>query len=283
MQRSNVLDLIKPIHSRRFCLRRRCFSKTMSKALSECWYTEFAKKNISWNSEATFYNDIAVCCVNGLTMVLNLLANGFVVYRYYVTRRRQPVSNTLLFFLALLYILQGIIAQPVIISMYILEVYDRFYCALQRAAEGTLSVFMGYSFIMATIILTSERNFAILYPIRHRVYMTKKVLSYFSLTVFAIWAVFASVCHITLPRLTELYYLYLCILSFGLVYTLVVYVNIFRESRKLTARLTEKLESTRSPSVDGLGDKGQNRKRLSVDGKNSEESGTVSEQNSGNF
>lgn len=255
----------------------------MSEALPGCWYTELTKKNISLNSNATFYSNIAICCINGLSMVLNLLANGFVVYRYYETRTRQPVSNTLLLILALLHILQGIIAQPLFISTYILEVYGFFNCTLQSVAEAILSALLGYGFITATIILTSERNFAILYPFRHRVYMTKKVLSYLSLTVFAVWTLFVTICHITFPRLTELYYIYLFIMSFGLIYTVAVYVNIFRESRKLTARHNEMVKSTRCQSQNDLADKSRDESRLSVHGQNGEASATNSVQKSGNY
>ena len=254
----------------------------MSKTSPDCWYTELTKKNIRLNSEAIFYNNIAICCYNFIAMVLNLLANGFVAYRYYQTRTRQPVSNTLLFILALVHILQGIIAQPVFISMRILEIYGIFHCTLQRAADAILSVLLGYGFFMATIILTSERNFAILYPFRHRVYMTKKVLSYLSLTIFGVWTLFATICYITFPRLTELNYIYLFIMSFGLIYTLAVYVNIFRESRKLTARHNERVKS-RCPTQNGLADKIRNGSRFSVDTQNEGASGTKTVQTSGKY
>ena len=215
-----------------------------------CWSTE-TEKNISLHS--IFYNDIALCCVNSATMLLSLFANGLVVYKYHQTRARQPVSNTLLFLLASLNLPQSAVAQPLFISMFILEFFGIFNCTLQNVTEIILSILLGFSFLLVTYVLTSERFFAVLYPIYHRVYMRKKVLVYVSLSLFAAWAILVTTFHLIFPRrLSELFYFYLFVLSSGLVYNVAVYVKIFSVSRKATAFHGEKAQSRNSQLQNGL-------------------------------
>ncbi|CAB3989494.1 Hypothetical predicted protein [Paramuricea clavata] len=104
---------------------------------------------------------------------------------------------------------------------------------------------------MATIVLTSERFFAILYPIYHRVYMRKKVLVYVSLLLFAACAILLTTCHLIMPRMSQMLYVYLFILSFGLVYTVAVYVKIFSVSRKSTIFHGEKAQPRSSQLQNG--------------------------------
>jgi hypothetical protein len=219
----------------------------MSKGRMLCWPTE-TEKNISLHS--IFYNDVALCCVNIATMLLSLFASGLVVYKYHQTRARQPVSNTLLFLLASFNLLQSAVAHPLFISMFILEFFGIVNCTLQNVTEAIVCVLLGFSFIMATIVLTSERFFAILYPIYHRVYMRKKVLVYVSLSLFATCAILLTTCHLIISR-SQMLYVYLFILSFGLVYTVAVYVKIFSISRKSITFHGEKAQPRSSQLQNG--------------------------------
>ncbi len=83
-----------------------------------CWFAENAE-NISLHS--IYYNDVALCCVNSVNILLSVFANGLVVYKYCQTRARQPVSNTLLFLLASLDLVKSCVGQSLFTSMYILE------------------------------------------------------------------------------------------------------------------------------------------------------------------
>ena len=102
-----------------------------------CWFTENAQ-NISLHS--IYYNDIALCCINSVTILLNVFASGLVVYKYYQTRARQPVSNTLLFLLVSLDLAKSCVGQSLFISMFILEFVGIFYCTLQNINETVLHV-----------------------------------------------------------------------------------------------------------------------------------------------
>ncbi len=195
---------------------------------------------------SVYYNDIALCCFNSVTILLNVFASGLVVYKYYQTRARQPVSNTLLFLLASLDFVKSAVCQPLYTSMFILEFVGFFHCTLQNVTETMICIFVGFSFIMETIVLNSERFFAIVYPIYHRVYMRKKVLIYLSLALFLAWAMLLITFHLIVPRLTPLFRVYLFVVSFGLVYTLAVYVKIFSVSRKSRSSCCEKVQSRNS-------------------------------------
>ena len=195
---------------------------------------------------SVYYNDIALCCFNSVTILLNVFASGLVVYKYYQTRARQPVSNTLLFLLASLDFVKSAVCQPLYTSMFILEFVGFFHCTLQNVTETMICIFVGFSFIMETIVLTSERFFAIVYPIYHRVYMRKKVLIYLSLALFVAWAMLLITFHLIIPQLTQLFRFYLFVISFGLVYTLTVYVKIFSVSRKSRSSCCEKVQSRNS-------------------------------------
>ena len=209
------------------------------------WFTENAQ-NISLHS--IYYNDVALCCVNSVTILLSVFANGLVVYKYYQTRARQPVLNTLLFLLASLDLVKSIVGQSLFTSMYILKLFGIFHCTLENVAHRTIIILLGFSFIMVTIVLTSERFFAIVFPIYHRVYMRKKVLIYLTLALFVVWAILSMTFYQILPRLTQLCSVNISILSFGLVYTLAVYVKIFSVSRKSTTWRDEEVQS-RNPSL----------------------------------
>ena len=208
-----------------------------------CWFAENAE-NISLHS--IYYNDVALCCVNSVNILLTVFANGLVVYKYYQTRARQPVSNTLLLLLASLDLVKSIVAQPLFTSMFILEFVGVFYCTLQNITETVLCVFSGFSFIMVTIVLTSERFFAIVFPIYHRVYMRKKVLIYLTLSLFVVWAILSMTFYLILRQITQLCSVYLFILLFGLIYTLAVYVKIFSVSRRSTTWRGEEVQSRNS-------------------------------------
>ena len=214
----------------------------MSKGL-QCWFSELEEKNVSLSR--TVANISALCCVNVLTFLLNLLANTFVVYKFYQTSARQPVSNTLLLLLSSLDLFKGIVAQPLLILVILFELYGRFNCTLRNITEAIHSIFLGNAFLFVTVVITSERFFAILYPLYHRVYMRKKLLIYSSLTLFITWAILAVTFH-TVWYFSNLYLVYLSVLSVGLVYTLCVYVKIFRVSRNSQKSLIQRRDTARS-------------------------------------
>ena len=208
-----------------------------------CWFTESAQ-NISLHS--IYYNDIAICCINSVNIPLTVFANGLVVYKYYQTRARQPVSNTLLFLLASLDLVKSIVGQSLFTPMYILKLFGIFHCTLETVTNRTIYILSVFSFIMVTIVLTSERFFAIVFPIYHRVYMRKKVLIYLTLSLFVVWAILSTTFYLILPGLTQLCSVNISIVSFGLVYTLAVYVKIFSVSRKSTTWRGEDIQSRNS-------------------------------------
>ena len=191
-------------------------------------------KNISL-PYSVYYNLIALSCVNSFMILLNLLANGFVVFRYYQTRARQPVSNTLIFLLASFDFLQGAVAQPLFTLSYILELSGIFSHILKEAADIATCTLVGINFTMVAIVLSTERLVAIVYPIHRRIYMRRKVLIYVSLTLFGVWTTINVILHLVLTpdQLFNLFYISVFVfLPAGLIYTLTIYVKMFWASRQ---------------------------------------------------
>ena len=232
-----------------------------------CRYPE-SGQNISLQYPV-YYNNIALPCVNSIVMLLNLLANGFVVFRYYQTRARQPVSNTLIFLLASFDFLQGAVAQPLFILSYILEFFGILNCSLHETANMVECILLGFSFLMVAVVLTTERLVAVVYPIYHRVYMRRKVLIFFSITLFGVWTAIMIILHVVLLP-DEIFYINVFVLSSGLVYTVAVYIKIFRVSRA-----SARIQSSGSYSMENFGLSTNENKRETIE-KNSG-------LNSGNF
>ena len=211
-------------------------------------------KNISLQY-SVYYSHIALSCVNSLMILLNLLANGFVVFRYYQTRARQPASNTSILLLSSFDFLQGAVAQPLFTSSYILELSGILDLSLEEAADITTCVLLGFSFMMVAIVLSTERLVAIVYPIHHRIYMRRKVLIYLSLTLFGVWTMINVILHVALPplELFNLFYISVFILlPAGLIYTLTIYVKIFRvirESAKIQSSSGLSMSSLKLPTT----------------------------------
>ena len=191
-------------------------------------------KNISL-PYSVYINLIALSCVNSLIILLNLLANGFVVFRYYQTRARQPVSNTLIFLLASFDFLQGAVAQPLFTTSFILELFGIFSHIIEEVADIATCTLVGFSVTMVAIVLSTERLVAIVYPIHHRIYVRRKVLIYVSLALFVVWTMINVILHLVLTpdQLFDLFYISVFILlPAGLIYTLAVYLKIFWASRQ---------------------------------------------------
>ena len=248
-----------------------------------CQVMQLIVKNKTLYFTSVFYSDITLCCINILTILANCFASGFVIYRYYQTRYRQPVSNALLFILASSNFLKGILVHPLFISEFILRFLGTYNCVLRSITETILCIFLGFSFLMATFVLTSERLFAVVCPIRHRVYIQKTMLYYLSLSLFIPWAILLIFLHLIVPRITELYYMYAFLISIGLLYTFMVYLKIFFVSRrKVTSRVLDKSLSMDSSSQNVSAENGTNISGLSHANPNEKKGGKVSGRNSGN-
>ena len=147
------------------------FDSHSKNMLARCWYTNEVQNGNSMQS--SFTSNVAVCCVNILLVILSLIFNGFVVYRYLKTKSRQPISNTLLFVLALVDLLQNLISQPVFITSVVLKLQNIFVCQLHDASKTLFAVFSGFGFFMVAVVLTSERMIAVIFPIWRRVHLRK--------------------------------------------------------------------------------------------------------------
>ena len=193
----------------------------------DCWfYTEEIAENV--DSTEILASDVTVCILNGVASILAVLANGFVIVRYLRTRQHQPVCNSLFFLIAVFDFLQGIVPQPLFITVMMLKLHRNFQCSLHVVTRSIAITFSGFSFIMATIVLTTDRLLAIVYPIWHRFVMKEKYIISITFSLFVSWAVVAWVVGVHYHRnVTIIRPLILFLMLLGLIYTVIVYVKIY--------------------------------------------------------
>lgn len=221
----------------------RCSVQKMSESL-QCWFNKAEGRNVTVGP-LTLSNISAQCCVNGITAVLNVFANAFVVFKLHQTRARQPVSSILLLFLASLDLLKGAVGQPLYILVDLLKYNGISNCDLRNIVEAILCLCLGYAFLLTTIVITSERFLAIIYPLYHRVYLLKKLLVYTCFMLLVAWAIVVGFFH-TVWYFRHVYLVYFCIILFGLVYTVFVYAKIFSVSRNSQKLIIERGHTVRS-------------------------------------
>lgn len=191
-----------------------------------CWYyTEEIAKTA--NSAAILANDISICSLNIVAIPLNVFFNGFVITKYLKTRSHQPVSNTLLFLLAVFDFLQGIIPQPLFTTIIILKLHRNFQCSFHTVIRTMIPVFSGISFVIATIVLTTDRLLAVVYPIWHRFIMKKDKVIMVILLLLFVWVTAVSVGRHCFYNRKILSLAFLFFIALGLIYTVMVYVKIY--------------------------------------------------------
>ena len=183
---------------------------------------------------SSFASNVAVCCVNILLVILSLIFNGFVVYRYLKTKSRQPISNTFLFVLALVDLLQNFISQPVFITSVVLKLQKIFVCQLNDASKTLFALFSGFGFFMVAVVLTSERMIAVIFPIWRRVHLRKLHVVSISLGVFVFWSGFVVVMLHVVNNITLFRPITACFIGISLVYALAGYTKIYSVCRKYT-------------------------------------------------
>ena len=204
-------------------------TKHIKAGFTDCWYTHEIRNSFS---EVMFANDIALCSLNALAVLLNVSGNGFVVYVYLRSRSRQPISNTLLFLLAIFDLLQGVVSHPLFIATKILKIRKSFVCGLHVVGKNTSSVFAGFSFILTSFVLTSERLFAVVCPIRHRLFIRKYRMVTISLVVFVLWTTLFTSLLLVLRNEFAVQLTVLCFTTVGLTYSVVVHVKIYSIIRR---------------------------------------------------
>ena len=198
---------------------------------ADCWYT--AEIRNSSSGTATLANDIALCVVNTLAVLLNVLANGAVVHVYLTSSRaRQPVSNILLFVLSVFQLLQGTLSHPLFIAMKILESCKNSPCKLNAASKVMNGTFAGFSFFIVSYLLTSERLFAIVFPIRHRIFARKRCILGTSVIMFLVWAVLVVFLQLLWKKSLLFQAVTLTFIAGGLAYSVAVYIKIYCIVRK---------------------------------------------------
>ena len=135
----------------------------------------------------------AICVVNALLAVLATLGNGLVLVVILKFAALRTHSNILIFSLALIDILVGLVVQPAFVIYIAGKINLVFYCGALLTYLYTEIFCVGLSLI-TLILIACERFFAIVYPFKYINYMTKARLTTIVATVWAVWFIFNVVC-----------------------------------------------------------------------------------------
>ena len=174
----------------------------------------------------------AICVVNALLSVLATLGNGLVLVVILKFATLRTLSNILIFSLALIDILVGLVVQPAFVIYIAGKINLAFYCGALLTYLYTETFCVGLSLITLSLI-ACERFFAIVYPFKYINYMTKARLTTIVATVWVVWFIFNVVCRALKVKNDEFFSpIASGVIGFSLILNIALYFKIFKIIRR---------------------------------------------------
>ena len=175
---------------------------------------------------------LAVCVTNGLLSVLATLGNSLVIIIILKFPSLRTLSNILIFSLALIDVLVGVVVQPSFVVYIAGKINLEFYCGALLAYLYTEIFCVGLSLITLSLI-ASERFFAIIYPFKYINYMTKPRLITIVATVWAVWFLFNVICRTLRVKNDEFFSpIASAVIGSSLILNIFLYFKIFKVIRR---------------------------------------------------
>lgn len=175
---------------------------------------------------------LAICVTNGLLSVLATLGNSLVIIIILKFPSLRTLSNILIFSLALIDVLVGVIVQPAFVVYIAGKINLEFYCGALLSYLYTEIFCVGMSLITLSLI-ACERFFAIVYPFKYINYMTKPRLITIVATVWAVWFLFNIICRALRVKNDEFFSpIASAIIGFSLILNISLYFKIFKIIRR---------------------------------------------------
>lgn len=171
---------------------------------------------------------LSICIVNGLLSVLATLGNSLVLILILKFPSLRTLSNILIFSLALIDVLVGLVVQPAFVVYIAGKMNLVFYCRALLTYLYTEIFCVGLSLITLSLI-ACERFFAIVYPFKYINYMTKYRLGTIVAVVWAVWLIFNVVCRALRVKNDEFFSpIASGVIGFTLILNIALYFKIFK-------------------------------------------------------
>lgn len=128
-------------------------------------------------------SDVTVCALDLALMLIAVVANVLAIAAYRRTTVLQTPSNYLLMMLSAVDIILALTVQPLFFVWKVLELADRFSCAVFLATVLSINFFGAISFLITSFLISMERYFSVFYPLLHRKSANKR---FFNVALFVI-------------------------------------------------------------------------------------------------
>ena len=175
---------------------------------------------------------LTICIINGLLSVLATVGNSLVLIIILKFASLRTLSNILIFSLALIDVMVGLVVQPAFVVYIAGKINLVFYCGALLAYLYTEIFCVGLSLITLSLI-ACERFFAIVYPFKYINYMTKPRLVTIVSIVWAVWFLFNVICRALRVKNDEFFSpIASGIIGFSLILNIALYFKIFKIIRR---------------------------------------------------
>ena len=175
---------------------------------------------------------LAICIANGLFSVSATVGNSLVLIIILKFPSLRTLSNILIFSLALIDVLVGVVVQPAFVVYIAGKINLEFYCGALLAYLYTEIFCVGLSLITLSLI-ACERFFAIVYPFKYISYMTKPRLITIVAAVWAVWFLFNVICRALRVKNDEFFSpVASAVIGFSLILNIALYFKIFKIIRR---------------------------------------------------
>ena len=193
---------------------------------------------------------ILICIFNAILAIHSAVLNFLVVVLYFKDRRLQTTANFLISALAVSDVLVALLVQPVNIVIHVLKI-NGIYSCLSHVVSFSLNDFgVGLSCSTVYFTISFERLFAVRWPLKHRVIVTKSILK--RIVFVQVTLCLLSISILSVHESPNLLLLFQSrALVFGTVFILIVYAYIFGVINK-RSRTMAKYRATKNVSKNVL-------------------------------
>jgi hypothetical protein len=116
------------------------------------------------------------CILNGVLAIHTAILNSLIVVLYFKDKRLQTTANLLILALAFSDLFVALVIQPAVIVNNALRFHEIYSCVSEVTTFILTAIGVGLSYSTVCFTITLERLFAICWPLKHRVLVTKSLL-----------------------------------------------------------------------------------------------------------
>lgn len=201
-----------------------------------CQHISIFQEYTGNHSSTDMVSDISACIVNAVLTILTIIGNSCIILAYHENRTLQTKSNLLIVALAFTDLLVGIFVQPLFIWVKIKQMMGTIDCLLEIISDLSTKFSFSISLLTLGLIVTTERFFAVFYPLKHHAWLTKKKLFYSIIVVWVTTAIVVLSIPLGIPRVVyQSFGLILIVLT--LATSLFLYTKIARKLRTMKSRI----------------------------------------------